>query len=215
MKPQVSPNHYFCKKYNTAERLACFDIQAGLIIGLRPKNALEIGIGNGKVAKRVRKTGILVTTLDFDKKLKPDIVAETTNLPLEKNSFDLVSCFEVLEHLPYKEFETSLGEIHRVARKYTLLSLPDVSRQYSLVVPAFKNLIKKFIGLSEKTETHIFDGQHYWEIGKTEYPLEKILKDIKKNDFLIKKTFIHKTCPNRRFFILKCLKSKKYTQGVV
>ena len=204
MKPQVKPEHYFNKKYNTAERLACFDVQAKLIFGFKPKSVLEIGVGNGKVAEKVRKTGVLITTLDFDRKLKPDIVAETVNLPLEENSFDLVSCFEVLEHLPYEKFKISLSEIHRVAKKYALLSVPDVSRQYPLVIPAGKKIIKNIIGLSEKTDAHIFDGQHYWEIGKTDYPLKKILKDIKKSGFLIKKTFIGKNCPNRRFFILKC-----------
>lgn len=207
MKPQVKPSHYFNKKYNTPERLACFDIQARLIIELKPKNVLEIGIGNGKVTEKVRKAGILVTTLDFDKKLKPDIVADAVNLPLKENSFDLVSCFEVLEHLLYKQFKTSLCQIHKVAKKYALLSVPDISRQYPLVIPALKKIIKNIIGRPEKTNAHIFDGQHYWEIGKTDYPLKKILKDIKKSGFLIKKTFRHKNCPNRRFFVLEC---KKY-----
>ena len=215
MKPQVKPSHYFNKKYNTPERLACFDIQARLIIELKPKNILEIGVGNEALAKKIRKSGILITTLDFDEELKPDIVAEPTKLPMAENSFELVSCFEVLEHLPYKLFKTSLCEIHRVAGKYALLSMPDVSRQYPLAAPALKKIIKKIVGRREITETHIFDGQHYWEIGKTGYSLKKILKDIEKSGFLIKKTFIYKTCPNRRFFILKCKPKRKYTQGVV
>ena len=206
MKPQVKPSHYFNTKYNSPDRLACFDIQARLIISLKPKKVLEIGVGNGKVAEKVRKAGILVTTLDFDEKLKPDIVAEITKLPFKKNSFDLVSCFEVLEHLPYKQFETSLCQIHKVAGKYALLSMPDVSRQYPLVVPAGKKILKNIVGRRDKTDKHVFDGHHYWEIGKTGYSLEKILIDIKKSGFFIKKTFIHKNCPNRRFFILKTSK---------
>ena len=206
MKPQVKPSHYFNTKYNSPDRLACFDIQARLIISLKPKKVLEIGVGNGKVAERVRKAGILVTTLDFDEKLNPDIVAEITKLPFKKNSFDLVSCFEVLEHLPYKQFKTSLSQIHKAAGKYALLSMPDVSRQYPLVVPAGKKILKNIVGRRDKTDKHVFDGHHYWEIGKTGYSLEKILEDIKKSGFLIKKTFIHKNCPNRRFFILKTSK---------
>ena len=202
MKPQVKPSHYFNTKYNSPDRLACFDIQARLIISLKPKKVLEIGVGNGKVAERVRKAGILVTTLDFDEKLNPDIVAEITKLPFKKNSFDLVSCFEVLEHLPYKQFKTSLSQIHKAAGKYALLSMPDVSRQYPLVVPAGKKILKNIVGRRDKTDKHVFDGHHYWEIGKTGYSLEKILIDIKKSGFFIKKTFIHKNCPNRRFFIL-------------
>jgi len=32
-----------------------------------------------------------------------------------------------------------------------------------------------------------FDGEHYWEIGKTEYPLSKIINGIQKAGFKLRK----------------------------
>ena len=43
-------------------------------------------------------------------------------IPFNDNSFDLVICSEVLEHL--KDPGKSLKELHRVSRKYAILSVP-------------------------------------------------------------------------------------------
>jgi len=40
------------------------------------------------------------------------------NLPFEDNSFDLVLCCEVLEHLPDDIYQYALKEIQRVSNEY-------------------------------------------------------------------------------------------------
>jgi SAM-dependent methyltransferase len=47
---------------------------------------------------------------------------DAVSLPFPKHTFDLVICTEVLEHLPRPEL--ALHELHRVARRYVLLSVP-------------------------------------------------------------------------------------------
>jgi SAM-dependent methyltransferase len=57
---------------------------------------------------------------------RPDIVLnleKTARLPFEDGQFDIVLCIEVLEHLD--NLHTVFSEIVRVARKYTLVSLPN------------------------------------------------------------------------------------------
>ncbi len=39
-----------------------------------------------------------------------------------------------------------------------------------------------------KNPTHKFDGEHYWKIGKAEYPLNKIINEIQKAGFRVEKT---------------------------
>lgn len=57
------------------------------------------------------------------------------NLPLKSNSFDLVTCLEVLEHLRHDTFFDTLVELKRVARKYIIVSVPnDEPLEYYLVV---------------------------------------------------------------------------------
>jgi len=54
-----------------------------------------------------------------------------------------------------------------------------------------------------KNPTHKFDGEHYWEIGKAEYPLSKIINEIQKAGFKIEKTYRVFENPYHRFFILR------------
>lgn len=46
-------------------------------------------------------------------------------LPFASSSFDLVTCFEVLEHLPHRAFPRALRELERVSRKYIMVSVPN------------------------------------------------------------------------------------------
>jgi hypothetical protein len=58
-------------------------------------------------------------------------------------------------------------------------------------LPRFKKII------------HKFDGEHYWEIGKKNYPLNKIINDINLSGFTILKTYRIIEFKYHRFFILK------------
>lgn len=63
--------------------------------------------------------------------------------------------------------------------------------------------IKEVIPLSKiKKQIHNFDKEHYWEIGKAEYPLSKIINNIEKIGFKIERTYRPFEAPNSRFFIL-------------
>ena len=49
-------------------------------------------------------------------------------------------------------------------------------------------VFKRLISLPRlKNSIHKFNGEHYWDIGKASYPLNKITKDIEKAGFNIKK----------------------------
>jgi len=50
---------------------------------------------------------------------------------------------------------------------------------------------------------HNFDSEHYWEIGKAEYPLSKIINEIQKAGFRVEKTYRVFENPYHRFFILR------------
>lgn len=208
MRSQVKPNHYFGKSYDTKERFSSYWHQINEIIKLKPGRVLEIGIGNGFISKYLKGKKVNLITLDINKELNPDVVRNVLNMPFKNESFDIVACYETLEHLDYKSFHKALSEIFRVSKSYAVLSLPDIGRvcRLSIQIPKIVDL-KLLIPLPRlKEAVRKFDGEHYWEIGKTGYPLSKIMNDIQKVGFRIKKTYRVFEIPYHRFFILSKIK---------
>jgi ubiquinone/menaquinone biosynthesis C-methylase UbiE len=169
-----------------------------------PNNVLEIGLGNGIVSLILKKFGFSVTTLDHSEKLCPDIVASVTDMPLDNGSFDVVLCCEVLEHIPYSDFEKALREIYRVTRNHLVITLPDKNRFYSItakfpMMTRERRLIIEYPFLFPKE--HKYDGEHYWEIGKKGYSLGHICKSINNSGFTIITTYRMREIPWHRMFV--------------
>lgn len=107
----------------------------GLIKDREVESILDVGCGEGFTLHRLKEKGIgkklegleyLQTAIDLGKELYPDIKitqGSIYNLPYEDNSFDLVLCTEVLEHL--EEPEIALKELVRVSKKYLAISVPN------------------------------------------------------------------------------------------
>lgn len=204
MNIQVKPSHYFSNDYDYKGRFISYWYQIHEIKTLGPESILEIGIGNSLVANYLKQRGLKIITLDIDKGLSPDTVGSVLSMPFSNNSFELVACFEVLEHLPYKFFPQALNEIHRVSRKNVLLSLPDVTRTYliHLRLPKIRE-IKKLISFPRRKPCkHSFEGEHYWEIGKDGYPLQKVLDEILRAGFKLNHNYQVFEEPFHRFFLL-------------
>jgi len=102
-------------------------------ISLIPKDVnsiLEVGCGDGRIINPLIKKYDKVCGLDISPKALETVEAlkiegRIENLPFEDNSFDIVLCCEVLEHLPFKVYEKALQEIGRVAKKYIIISVPN------------------------------------------------------------------------------------------
>jgi SAM-dependent methyltransferase len=101
---------------------------------IQPKKILDVGCGEGFTLSKLQSAGIGTsyvgidpskTALSLGKKQFPALdlrLGSAYRLPWKDGSFDLVCCNEVLEHLtdPGK----ALTELHRVSKKYVLLSVP-------------------------------------------------------------------------------------------
>jgi ubiquinone/menaquinone biosynthesis C-methylase UbiE len=100
------------------------------------KSVLDVGCGTGLITRRLKSSQIIA--LDMNRwaleraRLHTRgnvhfIPGDAENLPLPSNSFDVVVCTEVLEHLIHPE--QALKEIHRVLRpgSYFVGSVPTKS----------------------------------------------------------------------------------------
>ncbi len=193
MKPQVDTQHYFRKKYDDLNRFISYFYQTDLVGSLDPKTILEIGKGNGTFSDYMKKFGYQVTACDFDASLNPDVVADVRSLPLADNSFDVVTAFEVLEHLPFEDFPKALAQLKRVARRHVVLSLPYKSTgfEFAFKFPGVRTLFKRlfldfFVRIPLKFGGIKVSGQHYWEIDARNYRLSRVRAEIKKQFNILK-----------------------------
>lgn len=194
---------YAAGRYAKLDRFVSYSYQIQEIIATKPASVLEIGVGDGLLSSYFRANSpIRFTTADFAEDLKPDIVADVRNLPIDDMSFDTVCAFQVLEHVPYGEVDHALAQLFRVAKHHVLISLPHFNHPLKLnfKIPALPE-VKVLIQVPHPKK-HVFDGQHYWEIGKRGYARSKIRALIAQHG-TIEKEFVPYENPSHRFFRVK------------
>ena len=195
---------YFKFTYDTKERFCSYWHQIDEVLQLRASKVLEVGVGNSFVNRYLKGVGTNVITLDIAYDLRPDVSGTVLTLPFRSDSFDAVTCYQVLEHLPYKDFSESLKELARVSQRHVIISLPDVTTVYKVYIelPRIKPIKKLIHHPFPRATTQVYNGAHYWEIGKNQYPLERIVRDIENSNLNITKTYRVFEFYYHRFFIL-------------
>jgi len=194
---------YFSTNYDDEQRWVSYFHQVKEVLAFRPESALVVGKGNGLVAQYLKLNDVKVITLDIDESVKSDVIASVIKMPFKDCEFDIVLCAQVLEHLPYTDFDKALIEIRRVAKSGAVISLPHFgpAMRFSFKLPLFPEI--KFMIKLPYPKKHIYKGEHYWEIGKRGYPLKKIKAEIKESGFSIEKDYIVFENPLHHFFVLK------------
>jgi ubiquinone/menaquinone biosynthesis C-methylase UbiE len=206
--PQVAASLYRTEQYNDKRRFISYWHQIHETSIHSSGKILEVGKGNGFVSNFLKEMGKDLITLDIDIKLNPDICASVTKLPFKNNAFDTITCFEILEHLPFEKFVSTLSELKRVSTKYCLISLPDCRPYYRiyLQIPKIVEIKHLFVPFIFRKPKHFFTGEHYWEIGKANYPVKRILKKIENAGFRIIEHYRVYETPYHHFFILETKK---------
>lgn len=200
---QKDKKHYILHNYSNPGRFVSYFYQLDIVLNLNPKSILEIGVGDKIFGEYIKNnTGIEYKSLDIADDLNPDFLGSVLDIPVNGDQFDVVCAFEVLEHLPYEQFETALNELKRVSKKYVLISLPHFGPpiKFSIKVPLFPEF--KFSIKVPFYREHRFNGEHYWEIGKKGYPLARIKSILSKN-FKVISDFVPFENQYHHFFILE------------
>lgn len=89
---------------------------------------LDAGCGNGLITNELARD-YEVTALDpspvaLQYVQCPKVCASIDTIPFPDNSFDLVCCNEVLEHLDDPTLKKGISEIKRVSKKYLIIGVP-------------------------------------------------------------------------------------------
>ena len=107
---------------------------AGLVAEIEPDSVLDAGCGEGETLERlaaliprvVAGVDLNPESVEFTRRRIPDgefSVADVADLPFADDSFDLVFCLEVLEHIP--DPGPALAELARVADRDIIVSVPS------------------------------------------------------------------------------------------
>ena len=161
---------YFSPAYFELPQLFSLAHQIHDVHGLRPENVLEIGIGNGFSSTFLKNAGFDVLTVDINERLKPDICAPIARLEecLEGRQFDLVVCCEVLEHMPFEEFVSSIETFRAIGRRL-YLTLPNYRYVFG-IGGIFNWILGNPLAVDARIEfpgARKLDREHFWELGST------------------------------------------------
>ena len=204
-----STSKYTDPKYISPVRWTSYAIQIREVMSLKPDKVLEIGPGNNIVTNVLRATGIMVQTLDIDNRIGVDHVGSVTHVSaLEKlkGRFDVILACQIFEHIKYDDFIKTLINLKEVSPRM-VISLPHTitnSRffRFLLQMPFLGkiDLAYKFV---YKPIKYQFNGEHYWEMGTSGYPIRRIKEDLREAGWQIEKSFFNPDNPYHYFFVLK------------
>jgi hypothetical protein len=176
-------DRYFTDGYFELAQLSSLSQQIHEIHKLRPTSILEIGIGNGFTSMFLRRAGYQVTTADINPALEPDICAPLEEIERHTNGrrYDLVVCCEVLEHMPFEQFTTSLDSFKNLGDRL-FMTLPNF---YPAVgfggFFCFPKLPPRLVRLTlDVPLKRKLDKSHFWEVGSEKRTsMASILKELK------------------------------------
>ncbi len=199
---QVEPEHYG-RSYFDIPRMIGYLYQADAVHRCGGHKVLEIGVGTGLTSYMLRLWGYDLQTLDLDGRLGPTCVGDATRMPFQDDAFDTVLIAEMLEHLPFEEFVPALRELRRVSRKHVVVTLPAPLVGASLGINIC-GIYPKFLSFGARQWTRpVFDGQHYWELGRRGYPKRRIQQAMRDAGFEIINEFRQPFSLYCHFFILR------------
>jgi predicted SAM-dependent methyltransferase len=167
---------------------------------------LNVGKGTGFIVWYLRQImGFRGTLLDIDvnPRLSPDVLTSVTTLGIADRCADIVFCCQVLEHLPYSEFEAALKELRRILKPKgkVVLSLPNGGFYFRMDVRVLKLRFSKLYRLPfPRFRHHLGDTQHYWELDRKDYAAHAVLKIIERH-FVVEQDFRPHENPYHQFFV--------------
>lgn len=167
---------------------------------------LEVGKGNGFVSDFFKKANFNIRTFDINANLEPDIVGNILDLStLISSKSDLILCSEVLEHIDFDYFETSLEQLRLTANKYVIITLPEFKKFFGVNMqiraPKFK-VFSAPLFLKIRGNKQLGSG-HFWEIDYSEETSRTAIEKIITKYFtIIEKGSFH-TNPYHNFYVLE------------
>lgn len=122
LNPSWSYYPYYIQKVNFVKTYIKNNIS-------KSSKILDAGCGEGVLVEELIKEGYNAVGIDINYCSRFVIMGDIKNLPFSNESFDLVLCLDVLEHINFNEQEKAIKEIYRVIKHggEVIFSLPNLA----------------------------------------------------------------------------------------
>lgn len=137
-----------------------------------PSSALDVGCAKGYLVKALSELDVVAYGIDPSEYALSEVdlnyrdkvrIGIAQSLPFLNNSFDVVTCFDVLEHISEEEVSTVLSEMFEVSKQWVILrvvtkELPDdVDASHATIHDKdwWCEKIKEAGGIVEPTENYV------------------------------------------------------------
>lgn len=149
-----------------------------IVQNFNPKKTLDVGCAKGFLVKSLNNLGVDsfgIDPSDYALLEAPEEIKDKLSLGVAQsidfkdNSFDLVTCFDVMEHIAEKDVYKSLKEMLRVTNKWLILRVvtkeldDDIDTYHEKIheLEWWHQKIKKAGGIVEATEKYL-DKNVWW-----------------------------------------------------
>ena len=186
-----APSHYDFENYEDLERWGAYWHQIRTVLRLEPKSVLEIGSGTGVFSSYLRRAGLDVETFDLDTHRGSDHVGDVRELDTvlpPGRSYDTICAFQILEHIPYEDFEPCLAKIAARTRRHAVISLPHNGFQvrWNFAIGGMRINVGRSV-------PYPWPGwhnrQHHWELG-TGHPIWHVNRVFKRHFRVVRRGFL-------------------------
>lgn len=208
-------------KFLTSAHKDSYLLQMTIINSLNCKKVLEIGPGEQFVARNLRELGYIYHTLDILESHNPTFISSLMDFDEGDylNEYDIVCAFQVLEHMPYEDFNKCLMKMTKIAKRYIVISVPFSCKGYRKTHTEYYGQNNSNVLVDEEhfEPTNLPNRKyrkeymlefpwavHYWEIGRQGFPLERIQGDIESCGLKILRQF-HARNPFHYFMVMERL----------
>jgi len=209
--------NYLTEAYFSIEQLWSFSEQIYRIRLSKPKNIIEVGVGNGFVSNILKLSGLDVLTCDINPDLNPDIISSVEELPknVRSGAYELISCCEVLEHMPFEKFEKSIN-IFASLSDNLFLTLPVSGRIIGIGGLFMKSWGRRWFSwwIHIPSKLYQMATMHYWEIGYEKKYQTRALVKILEMYYECVETNTFRLNPYHQYFMCKGSKVKSMNENV-
>ncbi len=146
-----------------------------------PKSVLDVGCAKGYLVKSLIELGVDAKGIDPSEYAlsgaHEDVKSKLTSgvvqsIPFDDNTFDVVTCFDVMEHIPEADIDIALSEMIRVSKQWVVLRLvtkelpDDIDKNHATIHDKewWIDKIQKVGGIVNQTENYVNNSVWWFNI---------------------------------------------------